>query len=525
MSPTRSLADDYTTDFDCIAEFYGPGPVELRTACNPPFVPEWDDAIIDETAEFNRRTGAASADTIPKWRETSPLAVVTGQQTGIFTGPLYTVYKALGAIALARDLADRWDRPVVPVFWVAGDDHDLDEACTVRELRRGGGVETYRYVPSSDSSDMSMWNVPIEEATVTYLIDRFESMSLTGEFREEVVTALKATASASASVADWFVRLMAKLFVSTELVFFDPHGPKARECAARVLKRELMHPAFAAHAANRTGDRLRQLGYDPQVVKSAQDVSCFLDIDGRRTKITTDGTSFLIGNDRNPMTKDDMVSLVETEPERFSPNVLLRPVVQQVLLPTAAYVAGPGEIAYWGQLRGVFEVHDVRMPCVYPRPRAVLATEKQLKNLSNLELRIADVDRPNEDLINQLVRKHAVSEPTSAIENARESILDSIAGLEKDLDRNFARQVSRLRDSLTYGLDKLAATVAKSDEQAVETVRRKVSSLHDALMPDGHPQERRYTILPYISERGWSLIDQLLESIDLSETTIREISM
>ncbi|MBA3658970.1 MAG: bacillithiol biosynthesis BshC, partial [Gemmatimonadales bacterium] len=284
--------------------------------------------------------------TIERLRDPSVLAVTTGQQPGLFTGPLYTIYKALSAAALAAELERRWQRPVVPIFWVAGDDHDFAEASRATWIAGDGGLMTGALPPRPPDAPLTpMYRQPLGAAIEDVLRQLGESLPAS-EFREATLDWLRRYWVPDATVAAAFAGSLAELLAPAGIVCIESSHPAVKRATAPLLIRALEQagPLDAALGALATG--WRAAGHEPAVALGDGASLVMLEGPAGRDRLIVDGDGFASRRGRERLELQELRGIAAREPERLSPNVLLRPVVESALLPTVAYVAGPGEMAY-----------------------------------------------------------------------------------------------------------------------------------------------------------------------------------
>ena len=453
--------------------------------------------------------------------------IVTGQQPGLFTGPLYTIYKAVTAILLARRLSQEHRVRCVPVFWVASSDHDLEEAGVAHLLTRHHEILTLRYTPSADVADAPMNKVPLEPELHEF-IDRAAAEARGGDKAEEVATFLHSSLDASQSLAEWTTRILARLFKGTPLVLFAPELPEVRRRARAVLGTELKNPTNTSRAVNEAGRRLEDLGYSAQVRKSETDCSFFLELDGRRRKVVYEGDLFILPQENRRITRMEMQDLLDNHPEWFSENVALRPVVQQHVLRPVAYVGGPGETAYWAQLRGVFRDHGLDMPVLYPRARCVLTTVKLNKLLQKTGLTISDLFMPLDQLVDRALSVQGAGAAVELIRAHRPRLMEALVEFQSALSAHGdpAKPMARaVMEHVGRELDRMERSLLRADRQRVETIEKQVRRLCTALAPWRKPQERVYTVVSFLFEHGWDLIPRLMGEVDVFSFGLNEVEL
>ena len=515
----RDLVQEYLAADPELLGFYARPPKDLFAT--PPQAAPWHPELVTAIQGYNTRLG-----NVPQFNGDEAL-IVTGQQAGLFTGPLYAIYKAISTIRLARRLQAQFGVPCVPLFWVAGDDHDFEEVRTAYFLTKTHEPLSLTYAPEQPVDGRPMYRVPIEES-LHALIEEAAARTPGSEFRDDVTRALHDTLDASASLADWAARLMARLFRDTPLILFAPHMPVARKLAQQVLAREVAEPLATTELLNQAGARLQKLGFTQQLVKGESECSFFLDMGGRRRKVLFEAGRYVLPEERLSCSIDEMQAFLTAAPERFSPNAALRCIVQQHLFPVAAYVAGPGEVAYWAQLKPVFERFSYRMPVVYPRARAVLTTLKLSRLLQKFGFTLDDLagghDALTERALRQVTRgpaRDSVQQGRQAVETAFEELVQNLA----KQDQTAARMARHLHENVATGLDRIERSVLAADKAQVDAVKRQVARLCNALAPFRKPQERVYTVFSFLFEQGWDLIPRLIAGLDITSFQLNEVEL
>jgi bacillithiol biosynthesis cysteine-adding enzyme BshC len=452
--------------------------------------------------------------------------LVTGQQAGLFLGPLYTVYKAVTAIILARRIEAQHGVPCTPVFWLGSDDHDFEEVRTAHFLDKDHEPLSLRYEPAAPVDGLPMFEMPVEDSLHAF-IDRAAAETPGSEFREPVAQHLHDTLSASRALSDWSGRLMGALFKDTPLAHFAPHLPEGRRLAAPIFAREIEEPLRSTALLNEGGARLQKLGYAQQVIKADDECNFFLFVDKRRRKVLFREGRFLVPEERLSYTGDDLLEILRETPERFSANVALRCVVQQHLFGAAAYIAGPGEVAYWAEMKPVLEHFSVPVPVVYPRAQCVLTTLKLNKLMQKYGFSQSDLAEPREALVDRALRNAVRSKSRDGFQRLREPVEAALAGLTADLDAgpNVLAMAQSLRERVGEDLGRIERAIVQGDRAQVEAVERQVARLCNSLMPWRRPQERVYTVYSFLFEQGPGLIQRLIDELDVESFRMNEVEL
>jgi len=297
-----------------------------------------------------------------------------------------------------------------------------------------------------------------------------------------------------------------------------------RAASAPVIEREISDPLWSSARVNEAGARLNALGYETQLVKGQGDCGFFLEVEGKRCKVVYDQGAFALPALGWRYSAGEMQSRLTTEPERFSPNAALRAVVQQRLFPVAAYVGGPGEIAYWGQFKPLFDDIGASMPIAYPRAQVRLTTSKLNKLLARWALTPDDFAAPIEQIEEKAIATAAAGPALGALERCRSEMEKSISALERTLSSVKAPPLS-LGERVFAELDKARRALERADSARVETIRQNVARLANTFAPSRKPQERVYTVFSFLFEHGWDLVPRIIREIDIDSFTTTEIEL
>jgi bacillithiol biosynthesis cysteine-adding enzyme BshC len=483
------LAADFTGQFGNVASFYQLSPYNSESyriaASRIDYPAERRARLVEALAGQN--PGHPSLDLLAR---PDTLVVATGQQVGLFLGPAYTVYKALTAAKLAWDLTAR-GLPAVPVFWMATEDHDYAE---VSHCHVYGAARRPVRIESEDASDQRpVGRIPVGGHPASVLRESFGDLP----FAAEVAGLAESCYPSGCTFGEGFAALASRLLKSYGVLLLDPLSPALRRLAAPIL----------AEAASRHGDligrlieRSRELearGYHAQV-KVAPGGSLFFSLEGGR---------------RLPAAAGKWPS----RPEDLSPNALLRPVVQDFMMPTVAVVMGPAEVAYMAQAGVVYDALLGRMPVVVNRASFTLLDGRSARLLERHGLSLGELER-GEDAVRERIAAGLVPAGLSgSLANAASETSARLERLKAELaafDPSLAEAAARSGRKILYQLDNIARKTAgealRRDARAAEDAGRLVRLLY----PDRRMQERYYSILPFLAEHGMGLLDGIFEALD-----------
>lgn len=425
--------------------------------------------------------------------------VVTGQQTGLLLGPAYTLSKAVTAIRLARRL-DTDERPVVPVFWLASQDHDTAEVDHAYLLDH---QETLHRVSVALPEDVPSGRAPMRREHLERARAGLAGWRPASPFAGEVERLLGDSADAATSYADWFAAQLYRLLGPEGLVQIDPVQPEAAVLLRPVLEHELEAPEASVRAINEAGRRLRSLGFEPQLGRGADATNLFLETaEGRRVLLRHEGSRFRL--EGVPLSASELRARLDEDPACLTPAAGLRPIAQDAALPTAAVVLGPGELRYFAQLRGVYAHHGVPMPLVWPRASATLLEPPVRRILARYELPFEAFQRDPDGALERIVLRrggHAQRFRAAGdeVERLMDRLLEEVSGVDVTLQGTVERGRHHLERTLATLRGKTAEALARNDA----ITRRQFERLRAHLLPLGQPAER--VLSPYGSMLGFGI--------------------
>ena len=517
----RRLAADYAYDFRSVAPFYSGDPSDAAA---------WADAIARTQAYDRRRTDIAAVIGGQQQRRGAPpealkagalladprtVAIVTGQQAGLFGGPLFTLLKALTALKLADQVSRDHHVPTVAVFWIDAEDHDWEEvrSCSVFDQQLSPRTVSLPARPNADPSPVATVQL---DAHVTAAIDELAGILPPTMFREGLIDGLRRAYTPGAGMAEAFGRWIEQVLGPRGLVVYDSSDPVSKPLVARVFRRELSTPGQTVRLASLAGSDLVARGYHAQV-QGHDDTAALFHIDsrGRRAIRQQDG-QFVVGDDHYPAAS--FMNEAADKPSGFSPNVLLRPVVQDTLFPTICYVAGPNELAYLGQLRGVYQHFGVPMPLMYPRASATILDSAAMRFLTKYKMPLEALQAQDEAALNELLRSQippavedSFAQAGQAIDAQMAALIEAIPALDPTLEGAARSTLGRMQHDLQTLHGKMIQAAKRRDE----TLRRQFMHARALAFPSGHAQERTIGFVAFLNQYGPALVDRLDEELPL----------
>ena len=411
------------------------------------------------------------------------LAVTTGQQPGLFTGPLYTIHKAISAIVVARRLEAERRVPVVPVFWVAGDDHDFAEGNHAWVLGRDG--EPVRIVLRErphEAPQLPLFREPCDAAAA---LEALAAALPDSEFKPEVLTWLEQTYRPDTNLADAAAQALNALLASRGLAVFRAHDRAAKRAATAWLLRGV--------------DETLDDGLSPVLVEGSQG----------RDRLKRDGAEYVTRRSGERFTRAQLERIAGETPERLSPNVLLRPVIEAALFPTVAYLGGPGEMEYLPESKPLFAKLGVTPQVPMRRWSGLIIESRVDKVLQKHGLTPEDFAEPAGALESRLARAEMPEELAAALEALRDDVaarFQRISGEVQMIDPTLERTVESARNAALAGTNEIEKKLVASLKRAQGTVTAQLARARAALAPNGKPQERVLTPASFLARYGTSVL-------------------
>jgi bacillithiol synthase len=516
----RPLAGEYAFNFSRIEDLYAGNPADpqaWRSAiARAQRHPRDRRTLVDLLQRQQRERGAppAAREAAARLADPSSVAVVTGQQAGVFGGPLFTLLKALTALQLARRARERDSVPAVAIFWVDAEDHDWEEvrSCTVLDAEYQARTLTLADVEGAGERPIAALRL---DERVEQTIQELSSILPASEFKDEVIDGVRQAWRPGAGMARAFATWLESLLGRHGLIVYESSDLAAKPLVAGVFTRELSDPGRTATLAADAGEVLSGRGHAPQVAPQRGSLSLF-NLDEGRHQIRRQDDHYLVG-DRS-MTLDALAAQASARPDSFSPNVLLRPIVQDTLFPTICYVAGPSELAYLGQLRGVYDYFGVPMPLMVPRTTATLLDSAATRFLRKYDLALEDLQPQDESVLNRLLEAQLPASVERALRDAADRIeqaMAEVAAAVPSVDPTLEGAAKTTRAKMDHELHALHNKVIQASKRRHDTLRRQFVRAQAQAFPHGHPQERTLGMVYFVAKYGPGLVDRLCESLPL----------
>jgi bacillithiol biosynthesis cysteine-adding enzyme BshC len=450
--------------------------------------------IVDKLLGYNRKLNAPKQviQNIESLSQPDTYVVVTGQQPGVFSGPLYTVYKAISAVVICERLSDE-KRSFVPVFWNASEDDDLSEVDHIAIFRQNDPFEIH-YDCKSGGEAFS--HIGLDKSKLNKMLTTVEDVSPNSEFKAPLLKEINDIVQDSSTMGDFFSRFMIHLLGEFGLVIIEPQY--LRDLMTPVFDRLIRRPTKCTQILNEAGSKLNELGYSPKIQKKSNMCNFFVfDDKGKRLRVTHNG-KFRVDNEMYSQT--ELLRLLEDDPFRFSANAVTRPITQDFLFPTFAYVAGPNEIAYQAQLKGVYDFFSLEMPVIFPRYGCTIVEKKVSKVLAKYKAEIHELRNP-EKLLKKLP-KEKIDDVFSSFRGEVLRGMVEVTRRAESIDKTLTEPCFLARGRILKTIEALEDKIVSKLKQRDSVARRQITKAYSNLFPHGDLQERQINVLEYLIKFG-----------------------
>ncbi len=521
-----NLYKDYLTNFDALRHYYTATYREktgwekiinhtLSRSINR-------SALVRVLHHYNKehQCGIKTLANIDLLHDENTLAVVTGQQLGICTGPLYTIYKTITAIKLTQQLSQNFPNyNFVPIFWLECEDHDFEEINKLSFINNANEITTSHYLLEGKPLEKNLGavgNITIDNFITQFFTEMEQSFQKT-EFTTPLFDMIQSYYKSGNTFLQSFVGFMNRLFEDDGLIFLNPNTPELKNLAKPLFKKELESVTEVSKIVIKQSAELEEQ-YHAQI--KAKAVNLFMFHKGGRYAIepSEDGTYYL-KNTRQRFSQEELLNLVEKSPEIFSPNVVMRPLYQDTLLPTVGYIAGPSEIAYFAQLQPVYDFFGMTMPIIYPRASVTIVEEKVKKVLEKFQLNILEFFGDVEPLLARIAEQVSEVKVDNVFlqlhTNFSEALKEAqfgITQIDPTLDGTLKTTQAKIESLLTV----LKEKTQKAQQQKQDISLRQIQKASLYLFPKENFQERELNVLYFMNKYGLEFVQWISGEIDIN---------
>lgn len=472
--------------------------------------------LVEYLRSYHQRFHASpeTFNNIEKLLRPDSAVVVGGQQAGLLTGPLYTIYKIISIIKLAKEQERNLGVPVIPLFWIAGEDHDIAEVNHIY-VAESGKVKK-RVYPDVPQEKRMVSDLPLDGEVCSKWIDDIVKTYGETETTNKLLDFLSRCLDESKTFVDFFASIVLRLFASEGLVVLNAADASLRAIESSFFVSLIEHHREVTNAVLQKQRQLRQLGYKNALDVQPHCANLFY-YDGReRWLLEHDPQKGVFRSKKGEVvfSKDELIQLAKTSPSKLSNNVVTRPLMQEFLLPTLAFVAGPGEIAYWAELREAFSIFGFKMPPVIPRVNVTIVERSIQTDLDDIGVDVMDVftGRIAEVKEKWLARqtRYPLDEIFANAKAEIEQIHRPLREIGMEIDRGLAGLLTKNANLLQAQIDFLQQTLHRALMRKYETELRKFARVEMSLLPNQTPQERIWNIFYYINKYGFDFLEKLL---------------
>ncbi|WP_238654633.1 bacillithiol biosynthesis cysteine-adding enzyme BshC [Paenibacillus piscarius] len=516
-----ALAGDYIHQYERVGHLYG-GDFRSRES-------------RAERAEWLDRTGSLRADraevaaalrdyngkhnaheevlrSIELLEQPDTLVVTGGQQSGLFTGPLFVAYKAITVIQAAREAAEQLGRPVVPLFWIAGEDHDWDEVNHTYVLNRSGEISRIK-LDRGDGPRSPVSQISVDAESWQQAVEQLDGLLQDSEFKPQLMELVTAAAESAGNMTEAFAKLMGSLFGQFGLILLDSADPALRRLEAPMFtsiieRNDELEAAYLAAA-----EQITASGYELQADVTPGNANLFYIHEGARLLLHKEEGQFTDRKGTVSFSREELLKQLENHPERFSNNVLTRPLMQDYLLPVLATVLGQGEIAYWAIPQQAFRVLDGQMPLILPRMSFTVIEGTLKKHMDKYGLTFTDVqgglDNKRKEWLSaqdELRLEDRFEEIRTVFSGMYEPLIEQLGSIQAGLLKLGNNNKDKILDQISFLEAKALDALEKQNEAALRQWER----IELSLIPLGKLQERVYNMMYYLNRYGLGWLEDVM---------------
>ncbi|WP_427050478.1 bacillithiol biosynthesis cysteine-adding enzyme BshC [Paenibacillus sp. TC-CSREp1] len=446
--------------------------------------------------------------------EENAWVVTGGQQSGLLTGPLFVIYKAASVVAAAREAEKQLKHPVVPVFWIAGEDHDWDEVNHTYLPEPQGDMRKVKLQGHFTGRD-SVSHVQVKPEQWEHVLEQVEHLLPDTIYKPGLIKQLTEIHRASSNLSDAFARIISALFASSGLILMDAADPELRKLEQPVFARMIQQNTSLRTSYLQGASLVEQAGYAMPAEVAEDGANLFYIHEGVRLLLTLKDNLYQDRKGLVSFTEERLLQELKQHPERFSNNVLTRPLMQDSLLPVAAVILGHGEIAYWGLTREAFRTFGLQMPILLPRLSFTILEDVHDKHMKQYGLSFQDVQYHLQEKKENWLAQQETFQVDEQFTRIREEfmtlyqpLLEQVAELHPGLGRIGEANVGKIHEQIQY----LERQTRKAIEDKHAVSLRHWNGIQHALFPMGKPQERVHNALFYLNRYGTHWIEELIQA-------------
>lgn len=472
---------------------------------------------VDALTNLHKKLGINQSSQLEKLRNPDALTIVTGQQLGVYGGPLFTIYKTISAIILASKWQKKLNKPVIPVFWLADEDHDFDE---IKWFGVPANNEFNIHKYDKEDQNYLVSDIVIEEQ-INRLKEQLKEDIFDTDFSEDLWKLFDSLYKKGNTFRQAFAQLIDALFGKHGVLIVGSNFKEIKQLSTSVFIKSVEKSENIYSSLEEQSNQLSKK-FHAQVVLNQSNLF-FIDDDGKRVKIEKSDNTWSANS--KVWTTEELIDFIRNNAERFSPNVFLRPILQDTLLPTIGYVAGPGELAYYGQMKELYPNFGLEMPVIFPRLSVSLIESGIDRIMNKLPFKFHEYNQRIEDLVKAYVTS-AESTDVEAIFKKWKQEVEEISKYPRDqisnIDGSLNGLVGKSISNFTNDLDKLKGRVYRSIKQQEDTQIQRIEKIKAQLFPGDGLQERQVSFMYFMNKYGLDIWDDLIEIFSHNDVNLKE---
>ncbi|MEK4539780.1 bacillithiol biosynthesis cysteine-adding enzyme BshC [Bacillus sp. FSL R5-0585] len=472
--------------------------------------------LVAHLLEYNTKlqAGESTLQNVKALGDENTYVVIAGQQAGLLTGPLYTIHKVISILQLAKEKEESLGVKVVPVFWIAGEDHDMDEINHTFVAKNKKMKKTIFYDRNPKKASASESELSVEDCR-NWIEEIFKTYPETN-FTKDVLKFVDDALKKSNTYVDFFAHLITKIFANSGLILVDSHHPELRKLEIPFFKRIISKYKEVQEGLRNQQEVIKELGYKPIIETKSHAVHIFMEIDNERVLLEEHQGKFVGKDGAHSFSYEELIEEMERNPARFSNNVVTRPLMQEYVFPTLAFIGGPGELAYWSELQQVFHTVGFQMPPVVPRLTITYVERDIATDLFDLQLREIDPFLNDVDKLRKNWLSNQIEEPIDDhFEKAKKEIADIHTSLQqfvKKIEPGLGAFAGKNELKINEQIELLERMLKRNVEKKYEVQLNKFRRIQFALRPLGAPQERVWNVCYYLNQFGLDFVDRVIEN-------------
>jgi bacillithiol biosynthesis cysteine-adding enzyme BshC len=472
--------------------------------------------LVQVLQSYNKRMGntQTALGQITALSSKDTLTIVGGQQAGLFGGPLLVLYKAITIIQLAREWSAKLARPVVPIFWIAGEDHDFDEVNHMYALSNIQQIDKIK-VDHPTGRRTSVSRLPIDSEAWKEALTALDQSLMDTEFKSSLMAKLEATTEGKATLSDAFARWMAFLFGDYGLVLIDSDEPFLRALETDMFEQLVVQNETFTASLLKSQNEVKQAGYGIQAEITNDGANLFVFAGGQRLLLHREGDRFIDKKKEYSFTKDQLHDLALTTPEQLSNNVMSRPLMQEFLFPVLATVLGPGEIAYWALTKNAFEQFGMKMPILAPRLEFTLIEGTVQKQMNKYDFTFEDVlerfERKKQDWLDAqdtLQLNERFDAVKTEFRDSYAPLVESLTVINPGVKKLGETNLAKILEQIEF----LHNKAGEAYKTQFDASLRQLERIRLTILPLAKPQERVYNGCAYMNRYGNDWLRDLIET-------------